>query len=115
MGDLSVLGNINPLQKLITIAFANAEGFRRGLSWLCLFASSGVDIPLGTFLDFATKATRFQMNLKECTTLITAALYSTWLRSIGRHELQAMVATLLTHLELQIVQNVQSGEAFEDT
>ncbi|KAI0093920.1 hypothetical protein BDY19DRAFT_989447 [Irpex rosettiformis] len=115
MGDLSTLGNVNPLQKLISIAFRSAEGFPRGISWLCLFTSSGVDVPLSTFVDFATKAARFRIDLEGCTTLVKAALYASWLRSIGRHEMQAMVATLLTHLELQMIQNFQSGENIDNT
>lgn len=115
MGDLSTLGNINPLSKLVSIAFGSAEGFRRGISWLGVFALSGVDIPLATFIDFATKASRFGMNLQECTTLIKAALYSSWLRSIGRHEMQAMIATLLTYLEERIIQNIECGESVDDT
>ena len=55
------------------------------------------------------------MNLQECTTLIKAALYSSWLRSIGRHEMQAMIATLLTYLEERIIQNIECGESVDDT
>ncbi|KAI0703614.1 hypothetical protein BC835DRAFT_1483812 [Cytidiella melzeri] len=115
MVDLSAFSNVNPLQKLMSVAFASSEGFRTGLSWLCLFASSGVDIPLKTYLDFAVKGSRFHMDLQDCTMLVKAALYSCWLRSIGRHEMQAMIATLFTQMELQVVQNLQSREAVPQT
>jgi hypothetical protein len=115
MGDLSALSNVNPLQKLLSMAFASAEGFRKGLSWLCLFASSGVDIPFTTFLDFATNIPRFQMELQDCALLIKACLYSCWLRSIGRQEMQAAVAMVLSNMEPQISQNLQSRHALTET
>lgn len=115
MGDLSALIGVNPLQKLMTIAFSSAEGLRRGLSWLCLFAASGVDIPHSTFLDFASKCSRFQVGLQDCTALVKATLYSVWLRAIGRHELQFVIATLFAHLELQIAENLQSRQAVVET
>lgn len=115
MGDLSALSSINPLRKLVAVAFASPEGFRQGLSWIGLFAFSGVDIPLSTFLDFATKGSRFKMNLQDCTMLVKAALYSAWLRSIGRQDMQATVATLLMHMESQLVQNLQSRELVSET
>lgn len=115
MGDLSVLSNINPLQKLMQVALSSIEGFRRGLAWLSLFACSGVDIPLSVFQDLATVSSRFQAGLQDCATLVKACLYSAWLRSIGRQDLQVTIALLFTHLQPEILGNIQSHECLAET
>lgn len=115
MGDVAAFTNISPLQKLTHIAHSSAEGFRRGLEWLSLFACSGVDIPLSTFQELASEAWRFQASLTDCITLVKACLYSSWLRSIGRQDLQATIATLLVYLEPEILSNIRLRENMGET
>lgn len=115
MTDPAALINVNPLHKLMRIAQSSANGFRSGLAWLSLFACSGVDIPLSIFQDLASATSKFKATLQDCTVLIKACLYSTWLRSIGRQDLQATVAVLLEYLEPQILNNLRSHEAITET
>lgn len=115
MTDPAALINVNPLQKLMRIAQSSPDGFRRGLAWLSLFACSGVDIPLSVFEDLAAATSKFKATLQDCTVLVKACLYSAWLRSIGRQDLQATVAALLAYLEPQILVNLRSHEANTET
>lgn len=108
MGELAAIANVNPLHKLMDISFSSMDGYRRGLRWLCIFASSGVDIPVSAFYQFAASAGRFRADLEDCSILVKAGLYSAWLRSIGRQELQGMVGLLHEHLAATIVASLES-------
>ena len=111
MGDLAGLANVNPLQSLMTVSFGSRDGYQRGLRWLCIFASSGVDIPLPLFYQFAGEAPRFRATLDDCLVLARACLYAAWLRSIGRQELQAVAGILHEYLAQDLVSRLWSGES----
>ena len=114
MGDLSALADVNPLQVMLSIATSTRSGYERGLQWLCIFAFSGVDIPVPIFLQFATLAKKFKANLRDCSKLVDAAMYSSYLRSLGRLDLQALVAALQVHLKAEILGYLQSSERLEE-
>lgn len=86
------------------------DGFRHGLHWLCLFVSSTVDVPITAFTEMAQLAERFQADLDECALLIKAALWSSYQKSLGRQELQTVVASLHVHLTAQILNGLRSRE-----
>ena len=111
MGDLAGLTNINPLESLMTVSFGSRDGYRRGLRWLCIFASSGVDIPIPLFFQFANEAKRFRADLDDCLVLIKASLFAAWLRSIGRQELQTIAGMLHEHLSSELMSKLWSGES----
>ncbi|KAJ3559109.1 hypothetical protein NM688_g537 [Phlebia brevispora] len=96
MGDLSSLANINPLQVMTNLATTTKSGYERGLHWLNLFATSGVDIPIPIFMQFAV--------------LANAALAAAYLRPIGRLDLQPMISLLHTYLSQQILNSVRASE-----
>ncbi|KIP09568.1 hypothetical protein PHLGIDRAFT_67270 [Phlebiopsis gigantea 11061_1 CR5-6] len=114
VGDSASLVNVNPMQKLMEISFSNRNGYRQGLRWLCIFASSGVDIPVSAFFQFAASVGRYRADLEDCMILVRAGLYSAWLRSIGRQELQAMIGMLQEHLSSDIVTKIWENEAAAD-
>ena len=111
-GDLAAIANINPLQNLMEISFASRNGYRRGLRWLCIFASSGVDIPVSAFFQFAAFVGKFQADLEDCLLLTKAVLYSAWLRSIGRQDLQAVLGMLHDYLSPMIVPKIWQDESY---
>lgn len=102
------------MQKLLEISFSSGDGYRQGLRWLCIFASSGVDIPASAFLQFAASAGRFHADLEDCAILAKAGLYAAWLRSIGRQDLQVMVGMLHEHLSSDIVSKIWSRDTSAD-
>ena len=114
VGDAASLANVNPMQNLMEISFGSADGYRQGLRWLCIFASSGVDIPVSVFFQFAASASRYDADLADCMILVQAGLYPAWLRSIGRQDLQAMVGMLHEHLSSDIVSKIWAKETVAD-
>lgn len=114
VGDIASLTAINPLQKLLEISFSSEDGYRRGLRWLSIFASSGVDIPVSAFFQFAVAAERFHANLEDCLVLTKAGLFAAWLRAIGRQDLQVMVGILHDHISMDVVSKHWLRESSED-
>ncbi|KAI0079929.1 hypothetical protein K474DRAFT_1638767 [Panus rudis PR-1116 ss-1] len=106
--QFNVLNDANPLRDLIETAKSSKKSFERSLHWLCLFASSGVDIPVPVFVQFAGWAKQYNADLNDCQMIITAALWSSWLKSLGRQELQAVVATLHMHLMDQLLDGLRA-------
>ncbi|KAK7693413.1 hypothetical protein QCA50_002981 [Cerrena zonata] len=108
--DVSSITNTNPLYELLAAAKVDKNGFQHGLHWLCLFVSSTVDVPITAFTQMAQLAERFQADLDDCALLIKAALWSSYQKSLGRQELQGVVAALHVHLTTQILDGLRSRE-----
>lgn len=105
--DLSALADINPLRDLVDTAKVNEDGFSKGLHWLCLFVASGIEVPISLFKDYASLASQFKADLETCSMLVRAILWSCWLRSIGRQDLQAVIAAVHGYLSTDIVSNLR--------
>lgn len=115
MQDLSSLGDINPLRDLLDTAKADRDGFSKGLHWLCLFVSSGVEPPISLFREYATLARQFQADIETCLMLVRATLWSCWLRSVGRQELQAVIATVHSNVGPAILTNLRQKQDLNDS
>lgn len=87
---------------------ASKEGFDRGLHWLCLFVSSGVDVPVSAFMQCANLVTHFQASLDQCLLLAKACLWSCFMKPLGRQELQTMIASLHSYLANWIINDLKS-------
>ncbi len=111
VGDLSSLANTNPLNAMMDTIKTSKEGFERGLHWLCLFVSSGVDVPVFAFMQCANLAVQFQVSLDQCSLLAKACLWACYMKSLGRQELQTMIASLHTYLASQIIDNIRSCQS----
>lgn len=92
---------------VMKVASTNKEGWRQSLQWLCVFARSGVDIPVSTYMTFSSLGSRFKASLTDCVLLVDAALSSTWLKSVGRQELQTMISALHSRLAPEISENLR--------
>jgi hypothetical protein len=93
---------------VMRVASTDKDSWSRSLQWLCVFARSGVDIPVPTYLAFSSLANKFEASLPECVLLVEAALSSTWLKSMGRQELQTMFSALHSRLAPQLLDSFRS-------
>lgn len=99
---------------VMKVASADKEGWCRSLQWLCVFARSGVDIPVSTYLAFSSLAVKFEATLLECELLVEAALSSSWLKSMGRQQLQKMFSALHSHLAPEVIVAIQDPQCLPD-
>jgi hypothetical protein len=96
-GDALLSAAFDPWKLLRKTAVEDADGFLRSVAWLHLCACSGVDIPPQVFLDLAdTGGQHLGLTMEYTTLLVRSALYSAWMKSRGRPELQRLVAILHT-------------------
>lgn len=85
------------------------EGLSRGLQWLYHFARSNVEIPLTTFKKFSALVTEFDSSLTDSLLLAKSVLSSTWLKSMGRQQLQSLFSELHGRLAPRIVEYLRGG------
>jgi hypothetical protein len=104
----------DPWRIVMAVASKSKEGLSRALQWLCLFARSGVDVPISTYMKFSSLAVRFDVSLDDGLLLVAAALSSTWLRSMGRQQLQSLFSALHVQLAPQIIHRLQTKTGLSD-
>ena len=66
------------------------------MRWFCIFARSGVDVPVSRFEQMLGLVQKSDSSWEDSILLIDALFCATWLRSLGRQELQATVSN--THV-----------------
>ncbi|TFY64018.1 hypothetical protein EVJ58_g2900 [Rhodofomes roseus] len=114
VADASDLAASSALRVLVETATASQEGLRETTHWLCLCVRSGVDISVQTFIQLAGLASRFNADLADCSLLIKAVLWSTWLRSVGRQELQTVVTRVHAQLAEQVIGALRARDNVSD-
>ena len=92
--DVGGLTAIDPWNILFQVASESREGLQTGLRWLCIFARSGVEIPVSRFEQMFGLVQRSDLSWRDLTLLIDALFCATWLRSLGRQELQTTVSNI---------------------
>lgn len=97
---------MDPWRAVINVASENYDGLKKSLCWITLFASSGVDIPVTTFLQLSAMLRDFKASFEDHTALAEAALAATWLKSMGRQDLQRMIADFHDRNAAHIIENV---------
>jgi hypothetical protein len=112
--DYSPYMSIDPWRSVMAAATGSKEGLSYALEWLCLFARSGVDIPVSSYLDFSSLAVRFNASLTDGRLLVEAAMSSAWLKSMGRQQLQELVSALHTLLAPQVLHRLQTKAEVTD-
>ncbi|KZT67735.1 hypothetical protein DAEQUDRAFT_712938 [Daedalea quercina L-15889] len=108
--DMSDLAASTALRVLVDTATASYEGYQETIHCLCLCVRSGVDISVQTFLQLASLAVEFSADFRMCSLLINAVMWSTWLRSVGRQELQSLVIRIHTHLAEPVLSALATRE-----
>lgn len=92
--DLGGLATIDPWKVLFQVASEDKEGLKAGLRWFCMFARSGVEIPVARFEQMLGLVQRFDSSWEDTKLLIDALFCATWLRSLGRQELQTTISNV---------------------
>jgi hypothetical protein len=105
---------VDPWRVVVELAQRSKEGLKTTLQWLCLFATSGVDIPVSTFMLFSSSADLFDICLTDSLPLVEAALRATWLKSMGRQQLQAMFSSLHSRLSFEVLHCLQTKSGISD-
>ncbi|KAF7976726.1 hypothetical protein HWV62_5909 [Athelia sp. TMB] len=98
---------------IMQVASSGKEGWSRSLKWLCLFARSGVDIPVATYRMFSSLASQHSATMEESALIVEAIFTSTWLKSLGRQELQSILSGLHARLCSEILQCITSVVQFD--
>ncbi|KAI8998560.1 hypothetical protein BD414DRAFT_519687 [Trametes punicea] len=114
MTDNSSLLSVNPMRVVIETATRNKQGFDSTLHWLCLFVRSGVEISVPTFMQLVALGKKFGVSLEENSLVIKAVLWSCWLRSMGRQDMQSVVAAVHANVGQDLVARLQSRESTAD-
>ena len=92
--DIGGLAAIDPWKILFQVASGSKEGLRAGLRWFCIFARSGVEIPVSRYEQMLELIQQSGSSREDFTLLIDALFCATWLRSLGRQELQTTVSSI---------------------
>ena len=92
--DIGGLAAIDPWKILFQVASESEEGLRTSLQWFCVFARSGVEVPISRFEQMLGLVQRFDSSWEDSKLLIEALFCATWLRSLGRQELQTTVSNV---------------------
>ena len=96
---------------ILPLAKKGTQELDRSLQWLCLFAHSGVDIPLTVFETFFALMKQLNLSLANSLLLAKAVMVSTWLKYKGQQELQSLISQLHERLSHQINHALSSKEA----
>lgn len=106
--DVGGLAAIDPWKLLFQVASESREELRSGLRWFCIFARSGVEIPVSRFEQMLGLARKFDASWEDSKLLIDALFCATWLRSLGRQELQTTVSNVHVSVYLQVLEDIKT-------
>lgn len=106
--------SIDPWRVTVNTASGSREGFSRCLQWLCVFARSGVDVPVSTYAQFSSLAGKFEISVDEALLLVNAMFASSWLKSTGRDQLQRIFATLHSRLAPSVLNSFKTKSNMPD-
>ena len=105
---------IDPWRVVTDIAKASRDGLSRSLQWLCVFSRSGVDIPVSTYMQFSSLVTKSDIPLANSLLLVNAAMMSSWLKSMGRHQLQMMFSAIHAQLAPHVLDCLKNNSDSAD-
>lgn len=105
--DLGGLAPIDPWKILLRVASEGKEGLKTGLRWFCTFARSGIEIPVARFEQMFGLVRRFDSAWEDSKLLIDALFCATWLRSLGRQELQTTVSNIHRSVYPQVLEDLK--------
>ncbi|KAJ6630829.1 hypothetical protein B0H10DRAFT_1938967 [Mycena sp. CBHHK59/15] len=100
---------LDPWRAVTDVGSSSKGGFSRSLQWLCAFARSGIDVPVSIFERFSSLAIQFEASLPDSMLLVKALLASSWLKPMGRNQLQNVFASLHSRLLTHILECLATG------
>ncbi|KAI6166988.1 hypothetical protein EDD17DRAFT_1752337 [Pisolithus thermaeus] len=86
-----------------------------GLMWLRLFARSGVEVDTSTITKFSNIIFSRSPSLAQGSIFMDAVLTTTWLRSVGRQDLQPVVGKTLRFFRHAVESGLQSSNGTSTT
>lgn len=106
--DQTIL-NIDPLRSVISFASKSSLGLTQSLSFLASMVKSGITIPTVSLKQFwgliqSEKDDRF----KNTDLFLRAIVLSLWNKSMGRQDLQALIASVHSHMASKILESLLS-------
>lgn len=99
---------MDPWKILFQVASESREGLITGLRWFCIFARSGVEVPPSKFEQIFELVQQFDLSWKDSKLLIDALFYATWLRSLGRQELQTTISNIHVSAYPQVSEDLKA-------
>jgi hypothetical protein len=106
--DVGGLAVVDPWKTLLQITSESKEGLRIGLRWFCIFARSGVEIPISRFEQVLELVQQFDSPWEDSQLFIDALFCATWLRSLGRQELQTTVFNMHASVYPQVLEDLKA-------
>jgi len=106
--DVGGLAAIDPWRILFQVTSESKEGLKTGLQWFCVFARSGVEIPVPRFEQMLGLVQQFDSSWQDSKLLIEALFCATWLRSLGRQELQTTVSDIHVSVYPQVLEEFKT-------
>jgi hypothetical protein len=104
----------DPWNALLGLASREAEGLSRSLHGLCVLARSGVEISVPIFFQFSSELSRFgDPSLSDSLLLVEAAYCSTYLKSMGRQDLQGMLSSIHSRLAPHVLHSLRTRNSLE--
>ena len=106
--DVGGLAVIDPWKILFRVASESNEGLKVGLRWFCIFARSGIEIPISKFEQMLGLVQQFDSPWEDSRLLMDALFCATWLRSLGRQELQTTVSNIHMSVYPQVLEDLKT-------
>lgn len=106
--DVGGIATIDPWKILFQVASESKECLRLGLRWFCIFARSGVEVPVSRFEQMFGLVRQFDSSWEDSKLLIDALFCATWLRSLGRQELQTTVSNIHVSVYPQVLEDIKT-------
>ena len=106
--DVGGLAVIDPWKILFQVSSESREGLKAGLRWFCMFARSGVEVPISRFEQMFGLVQQFDLSWEDSKLLIDALFCATWLRSLGKQELQATVSNIHVSGYPQVLEDLKA-------
>ncbi|KAI6022693.1 hypothetical protein EDC04DRAFT_3067434 [Pisolithus marmoratus] len=91
------------------------DGFTSGLMWLRLFARSGVEIDTSTITKYSNIIFSRSPSLAQGSIFMDAVLITTWLRSVGRQDLQPVVGKMMRFFRPAVETSLQPSNNTSST
>ena len=88
--------SIDAWRIVINVAAENLTGLKKALKWLNVFASSGVDIPVTTFLQISGLARDLNATFEDYVVLCETVFAAIWIKSFGRQGLQILLTDFVS-------------------
>ncbi|KIM49085.1 hypothetical protein M413DRAFT_95490 [Hebeloma cylindrosporum] len=103
----------DPLGAVLEFARESESSISQALLYLTMIVKSGVNISTPTFTRFFTIVASNKLDgLPDANILIRSIILSLWQRSLGRQDLQSLIASIHGHFSPLISQSLVSGENF---